>query len=163
MPDTVLSEIRRLGQMSVGELHGRYVEVFGEPARSRNRDYLRKRIAWRIQELAEGGLPERVKARALALARDADLRVVPPRAPRGVPVPPKLPAIASEPRDPRTPSAGATFRREFRGATHEVTVLEDGFEYKGRRYKSLSAVAREITGTRWNGWAFFGIAPREKG
>jgi hypothetical protein len=158
MPESLLSEIRRLGGMSVGELHARHVEVFGESARSRNKDYLRKRIAWRIQELAEGGIPDRVKERARALARDADLRVVPPREGRGVPV---VAPKTSERRDARMPTAGATLRREFRGVVHEVTVLEDAFEYQGRRYKSLSAVARDIAGTRWNGWAFFGICKRE--
>ena len=157
MPDTTLSEIRRLSDMSVAELHARYVEVFGEASRSRNRDFLWKRIAWRLQELAEGGLSERVKERARSLARDADLRVVPPREMRGVPIPP-LAQLA--PQDPRLPRAGATLTRVFRGVTHQVNVLADGFEHQGRRFRSLSAVARAITGTRWNGLAFFGVAAK---
>lgn len=159
MPESTLTQINRLRQMSVAELHARYVEVFGEESRSRNRDYLWKRIAWRIQELAEGGLSDRVKERARALARDADLRVLPPRATLGVPVLPSAPTY----RDPRVPTAGATLRREFGGTTHEVEVMTDGFEYRGQRYASLSAVARAITGTRWNGHAFFARAIKQEG
>ena len=162
MSESILSEIRRLGMMSVGELHDRYVEVFEEAPRSRNRDYLRKRIAWRIQELAGGGLSDRLKEHARAIARDADLRIVPPRTGLGVAVPA---ASAEAPeaqglRDPRLPSPGAVLERKYKGMAYRVMVLADGFEYGGRVWKSLSAVAREITGTRWNGLAFFGIGDK---
>jgi hypothetical protein len=164
MSESILSEIRRLGTMSVGELHDRYVEVFDEAPRSRNRDYLRKRIAWRIQAIAAGGIPDRVKERARELARDADLRIVPPRTALGVAVPPVSSQAmeAQGARDPRLPSPGAVLERKFKGATYTVMVLADGFEYGGRVWKSLSAVAREITGTRWNGLAFFGIGDKRE-
>ena len=155
MPETMLSEIRRLSGLTVGQLHDRYVEVFGEPARSRNRAFLCKRIAWRMQEIAEGGISERAKQRARSIARDADLRVIPPRK---LPALPMATARSAKPRDPRLPAAGATLRRTFRGVVHTVRILEDGFEYQDQHYPSLSAVAREITGTRWNGLAFFGCA-----
>lgn len=156
MSESALNEIRNLSKMSVAQLRARHVDVFGEESRSRNRDYLWKRIAWRIQEFAEGGLSDRLKAKTIAMARDADLRVVPPPQGRGIPVaePPKVCA----PKDDRLPSAGAMLTREFRGRTHAVKVLADGFEYEGTHFKSLSAVARAITGTRWNGLAFFGVA-----
>lgn len=157
MSESILSEIRRLGTMSVGELHARYAEAFGEAPRSRNKDYLRKRIAWRIQELAEGTLSERIKERARALARDADLRIVPPRASN---LAPTEAVRGQDPRDRRIPGVGAVLSRTFRGVSHSVTVLDDGFEYQGRYFRSLSAVARAITGTRWNGVAFFGLATR---
>jgi hypothetical protein len=157
MPESSLNEIRALSKLSVGELHARYIEVFGEESRSRNKDYLWKRIAWRIQELNEGGLSDRIKEKARALARDVDLRVVPPRPTRGVPVVEMAP-----PKDGRLPGLGATLTREFRGRAYSVKVLADGFEYEGQRFKSLSAVAKVITGTKWNGLAFFGIANKEK-
>ena len=67
---------------------------------------------------------------------------------------------ATEPRDPRVPPAGTVLRRVFDGKTYEVTVCAEGFEYEGRRYKSLSAIATEIAGTRWNGFLFFGLKKR---
>ena len=156
MPESALNEIRILSKMSVAELRVRHVDVFGEESRSRNRDYLWKRIAWRIQELAEGGLSERLKTKTLALAQDADLRVVPPPPGRGIPVAESNKVAA--PKDDRVPTAGATLTREFRGRSYSVKVLANGFEYEGQHFKSLSAIARAITGTRWNGLAFFGVA-----
>ena len=151
----LLAEIRRLRTMSVSELQVRHAEVFGDAYRSRNRDFLWRRIAWRLQELAEGGLPERIKEQAIQRACDADLRVIPLKDARGIPVPELL---AQTPPDPRMPTVGTTLRRDFGGITHEVKTLQDGFEYNGQKFKSLSAVAREITGTRWNGLVFFKVA-----
>ena len=156
---TVLAEIRRLRAMTVGELHARYAEVFGEASRSRNKDFLRKRVAWRLQELAEGSIKDRLKEKAGAIACDADLRIVPPPQGRGVPLPE---VVALPPADPRLPVAGATLTRQFGGKTHEVKVLQEGYEYEGRAFKSLSAVAREITGTRWNGLSFFKLPTTER-
>ncbi|MDX2023228.1 MAG: DUF2924 domain-containing protein [Deltaproteobacteria bacterium] len=156
MSESMLNEIRVLSKMSVADLRLRHVELFGEESRSRNRDYLWKRIAWRIQEVAEGGLDERVKAKARELARDPDLRVTQPRPLRGVTVVDTT--KGTNLKDERLPEPGTTLQREFRGRTYSVAVLPDGFEYEGERFKSLSAVARMITGTRWNGLAFFGIA-----
>ncbi len=65
-----------------------------------------------------------------------------------------------EPRDPRLPPPGTVLRRVFEGAAHEVTVCAEGFEYDGTRYKTLSAIAQHITGTRWNGFLFFGLKKR---
>ena len=67
---------------------------------------------------------------------------------------------ATQPRDPRVPPAGTVLRRVFDGKTYEVTVCAEGFEYEGRRYKSLSAIATEVAGTRWNGFLFFGLKKR---
>ncbi len=155
MAESIATQVTRLQRMTVGELRERYAEVFGEQPRSRNKDYLWKRIAFRIQELAEGGISERARLRAEELARDADLRVRPPH--KG--------AMAAEPtaqpRDPRLPPVGGELKRLFNGKEHVVRVLEDGFEYEGRTFGSLSAVARTIAGTRWNGFLFFSLG--EKG
>lgn len=150
MENQIVIEIARLKQMKVAELRSKYNEVFGQPTFSRNKDYLWKRIAYRIQELAEGGLSERAKKRAEELARDTDLRVRPPKDVR-------LPDVPTSPkkRDPRLPVVGAVLTRSFGDRDHAVTVLEDGFGYDGKTFDSLSAVARAITGTRWNGFALF--------
>ena len=157
MAESVVAEITRLRGMSIGELRVRYAEVYGEEPRSRNKDYLWKRIAYRIQELAEGGISERAQRRAEELARDADLRSRPPKEPSPddkVPV---------QNRDARLPAAGTTMTRRFRGKDYEVKILEKGFEFDGRQFVSLSAVAREISGTRWNGFLFFGLDDLRKG
>ncbi len=153
----VASTARRLAaldKMSVGELAEKYREVFGEPTRTRNKEYLRKRIAWRIQELAEGGLSTRALERIEQLAPEAPARWRQPVARKdgagGKVVPITRPA-----RDPRLPPAGTVITRLHDGVEHKVTILDDGFEYRGERHRSLSKVARLITGTAWNGFLFF--------
>ena len=132
--------------------------MFGEPSRSRNKDFLRKKIAWRIQELAEGGLSRRAKARIRELAKDAPARW---RRPRGAKA---LFPFADDgtdlERDPRLPADGTVLTRVYRGVEYQVKVRKDGFEYQGVVYPSLSKIAREITGTNWNGFLFFGLVKR---
>ena len=147
--------------MTVGELRETYLELFGEETRSFHKDFLRKRIAWRIQARAEGTLSERARRRAEELADDADLRVRTARDPVKCGRLPDmerstvthLPIV----RDPRLPPPGTFLTREFKGRNIVVKVLDSGFEYQGRQYKSLSSIALEITGTKWNGFLFFGI------
>jgi hypothetical protein len=148
------AQLAALHEMTVSELRTRYQEVFGEPSHSRNRDYLRKKIGWRIQELAEGGLSDRALARIEELIPGASLHW-PRKKRKGVQSKPKKPK-----RDPRLPAAGTVLTRIYQGAEHAVTVLEKGFEYRDKKYRSLSGVAREITGTRWNGFLFFNIESR---
>ena len=162
MNTTTYREIQRLSRMTVGELREKYLEVFGEETRSRHKGFLRKRIAWRLQALAEGDLSERARRRAAELANDADLRM---RAPRDRA---KLGSAEVKARtatshihlshDPRLPLPGTLLVREFKGRDIVVKVLDDGFEFDGRCYKSLSAIAQEVSGTKWNGFLFFGIA-----
>ncbi|MBI3184657.1 MAG: DUF2924 domain-containing protein [Myxococcales bacterium] len=147
-------QLAALEKMSVGELAEKYREVFGEPTRTRNKEYLRKRIAWRIQELTEGGLSTRALKRIEQLAPEAPVRWRQPVARKdgagGKVVPITRPA-----RDPRLPPAGTVITRLHDGVEHKVTILDDGFEYGGERHRSLSKVARLITGTPWNGFLFF--------
>lgn len=142
--DSIIREIKELRALSVGELRARWLEVFGEETNCRNKDYLFKRLAYRIQERRYGGLTDEARARAEELAKDAPIR-------RRVPPPPP------KPRDPRLPPVGTVLRRKHGGVEHEVIVLDDGFEYQGERFASLSQVARKISGTRWNGYGFFGL------
>lgn len=143
MKVNIAKELAALERMTVGELHNRYAEVFGEQARSRHKHYLIRRIAWRIQANAEGGLSERALRRAEELADIRDVRVTPPRAtpsPRtGRPAP-----AARAPLDRRLPAVGTAITRVYQGQTVSVTVLADGFEYAGERYRSLTAVAKAI-------------------
>lgn len=161
MDEALYHEIEQLPHRTVDELQQRYLEVFGEPTNSRHKLHLIRRIGWRLQVLAEGDLPERARQRALAIAQDADLRTQVPvewvGRKRG-------PFSRHRPmRDRRLPVIGTTLRRLYRGQTVEVKVLKDGFEYRGRHYGSLSAIARQATGTRWNGLLFFGLTTRGKG
>jgi hypothetical protein len=142
----------QLDRMSVDQLANKYLELYGEPTRSRNGGYLRKRLAWRIQEAAYGGLSpsalERIKQLGDALPESWRMRSA------------NITTPAKPSRDPRLPPAGTILKREYGGAQHEVRVLHDGFEYAGRRFDTLSAVAQEITKTRWNGFAFFQLTKR---
>jgi hypothetical protein len=157
-------ELAALGRMTVDELRTRYGEVFGEEPRSRHRQWLVKRIAWRIQALAEGGLSERARRRAAELANDADLRLTAPIA-TAVELP--APSQAGQPRtavvkahfstDRRLPPPGTVLARPYKGQTLRVIVRADGFEYEGEAYNSLSAVAKAITGSHCNGYLFFGL------
>lgn len=142
-------DVRALSTMRVPDLAQKFLDLYGEPTHSRNRQYLIKRLTWRIQELAYGGL----SAGALDLiSKHGDM--VPERwrmrfaGPR---------EDAAPERDPRLPPAGTVLRRVFDGITHEVHVGHEDFVYRGQRIKSLSAVARRIAGTPWNGFLFFGL------
>jgi len=164
----VKKDIAALERMTVDQLRQRYGEVIGEPARSNNRRWLLRRVAWRIQALAEGDLAtraiERSRQRAKELARDADLRVRPPDEPITTTVLNGTVAARSMPiaRDERIPPPGTVLRRRFKGHDYRVTILPGGFEYDGDVYRSLSAVAHAITGSHWNGLYFFGLAERKR-
>ncbi len=158
MDTAVLREIEQLRSLPVSGLREKYREVFGEDSRSNHKDYLYRRIAWRLQANAEGDLSERARRRALEIANDADLRVRAPRVLPGADAQKRTSVTAiSGARDSRLPQAGTLLTREFKGHVHVVNVLEDGFEYEGRQYKSLSKIASEIAGTRWNGFTFFAL------
>lgn len=150
-------EVAAMRQMTICELADKYAEVFGESTRSRHRQYLVKRIAWRMQANEEGDITERAKRRAAQLANDADLRVRPPR-PRKerndgttTTVKTNLPARAA------IPMAGTVITRQYKGKLLQVAVLHNGFEFEGKIYKSLSAIAKHITGSHINGLRFFQI------
>lgn len=157
------AELLALDGMAVSQLRQRYAEVFGEPARSFNKQHLVKRIAWRVQALQEGDLTERARRRARELARDADLRIRPPATPelacddgQTATIPFRVPT------DDRLPMVGALLTREYKGQKVRVRVLQHGFEFEGEIYRSLTAVAKAATGAHWNGYHFFGLAPSSK-
>lgn len=152
-------EIAAIQQMTTGQLQERYAEVFGEVPRSRHKTYLIRKIAWRLQALAEGDLSERARRRAEELAIDAEVRTTPPKsfpATNGI-TPARRTVEASRPTDLRLPSTGTSIIRKYKGRMLEVRVLADGLEYDGRKYKSLSSVAKAITGSHCNGFRFFNL------
>jgi len=146
-----------LSEMTITQLRERYSELHGEPTRSGNRDYLVRRILWREQAQAEGGLEEqlaRIRTKAKVLARDSDLRVKAPE--------PKRTREVAVPHDARLPLPGSWLTKQYRGRTIRVRVLRQGFEYAGERFKSLTAVAKAVTGSHWNGRLFFGLATQNR-
>ena len=158
----VPAQLAALQDMTVAQLRDRWLELYGFTTASRNRDYLRKRLAWRVQEVAEGGLSQRARDRLEAILDGNFLPDISRRA-REAAQPVAAPAPVEEPdpsRDPRLPPVGTVLRRVHHGTEHVVTVLADGFEHQGSQYKTLSAVAKAITGTVWNGFLFFGISSR---
>lgn len=158
MDSMVLKEIEQLRKLTVNGLREKYREVLGEDSRSGNKDYLYRRIAWRLQADAEGDLSERARRRALEIANDADLRVRAPKRFVDTEGHQRTVVMAiNGARDSRLPQAGTLLTREFKGNMHVVKVLSDGFEFEGRLYKSLSKIATEIAGTRWNGFTFFAL------
>jgi hypothetical protein len=153
---SISEQLVALETLTVGELAEKFREVFGFPTRTRNKPYLRKRVAWRIQELAEGGLSPRALAKIEELAPLAPVRW----RPQLVGASPPMATASTSSRDPRLPAPGAVLVRLHKGIEHRVTVLEDGFEYRGQLFESLSQVARAISGTPWNGYLFFGLKRR---
>jgi hypothetical protein len=138
MTDTVLAQIAALKGKSAAELRDLWRELFSQEAPVLGRRYLEDRLAFKVQELRYGGLSDRSRRKLDALTDQFE-----PKAARR--------------RDPGRPIVGTQLRRQWQGVEHVVSVREHDFEYEGRPYKSLSAIARSITSTRWNGWLFFGL------
>jgi hypothetical protein len=168
MSTNLAQDIAHLPTLTVGQLRSRYAEVFGEMTNAYHRTWLIKRIAWRLQAVAEGGLSERARLRAAELANDADLRLSPPNL-NTIPTPEAAAPAASEPAtfgqaavepDRRLPPPGATLSRLYKGQLLQVKVLPSGFAYGGKVFASLSAVAKTITGSHTNGFLFFRLTKR---
>lgn len=142
MTESTLARVAALKTTPTPDLKKLWKEMFDTEPPPYNRRFLESRLAYRIQELAHGGLKPDTVRRLEALAEDLE---------GGDPA-----RRVRRPDDGR-PITGTRLVREWQGVEHHVTVLDDGFEYQGRPYKSLSAIARAITGTRWNGWTFFAL------
>ena len=141
MTETIITRITTLKNTPTPDLREMWRDLFETEPPRQNRRFLESRLAYRIQELEYGELRPATVERLEALGEELD-------------------GGKAEVRRRRTddrPIAGTRLIREYQGVEHCATVLADGFEYQGRPYKSLSAIARAITGTRWNGWVFFGV------
>ena len=152
-PETKL-KVAKLSDLTIGQLAAKYEKLFGEKCRSRNRRYVHRRIAWKLQADDEGGLSEQAILRATVVAGESLIRLTPPKSRRS-----KKESKVPEKWDPRLPSPGNLIERQYKGKTLHVLVLTNCFEYDGERYKSLTAVARAITGTHCNGFHFFKLGP----
>ena len=141
MKDPVLAQLAALKGASAAALKTKWRALFDSEPPPCNRRFLESRLAYRIQELAYGGLRKETVERLRVLAKQYDGK----------------PGRRSKSGPDRLPIAGTRLVREWQGVQHCVTIRGDDFEFQGRPYKSLSAIAREITGVRWNGWVFFGL------
>ena len=163
MTPDVARAVKALVDMTVVELRERYAEVFGEPTTSRHKDHLRKRIAWGLQAQAEGGLSERARRRAVELADETALRLrAPNKAAHAAPPERTVTGRLKVPADRRLPMVGSVLTRVYKDREIKVIVRTDGFEYEGETYASLSAVAKAVTGSHWNGYLFFGLTEEKK-
>ena len=160
MLPNLAGEIAALPRLRVSELRIKFAEVCGEPTPSHNKVWLVKRIAWRLQAKAEGDLSERACRRAAELIADADLRLSTPPADADT-AKDKKPAVLHMPADDRLPRPGTILTRRYKGRTLQVEVLQHGFAFEGMTYRSLSAVAKAVTGSHCSGHFFFGLT--EKG
>ena len=145
----VLAQIAEIQALDLARLRERWQVLYGKPAPRYSREHLIRRLAYRIQELAHGGLSDatRSQLRAIAEKGGANGQVRP---------------LARRNADSGAPVPGTRIIRTWRDRRLEVVVLNDGFEFEGRSYRSLSAIAREVTSARWNGWLFFGLRSRRK-
>lgn len=142
--DPIPARLAALKAATTPELKAQWRDLFDSEPPPFNRRYLESRLAYRIQELAYGGLKPETIRRLERLGEELD----------------GGDRKKSRIRADAVPIAGTRLIREWQGVEHVVTVTVDGFEWQGRPYKSLSAIARAITGTRWNGWVFFGLKNR---
>jgi hypothetical protein len=154
-------DLDRLARMRSQELQKLYLEMFACAVPAGNSEYARRKIGWHLQAQQEGALPEAARERALGIAKDARLRVrmsgnVSRRA-QGLPLQHALTTHVVSDHDSRLPMPGSILVKKHKDRTIIVKILSSGFEYDGRRFGSLSAIANEITGTRWNGYLFFGL------
>jgi len=163
MEDSVIRQIHRLREMTVGELRIEWERLYGSPTTSRNRDHLWRRLAWEIQARAHGGLSDRAKQRLEELAPDLHARARTPNVGGDAAVP----APAGQPprtiRDFRLPVVGSVITKIYKGHELRVVVRDGGFEFDGAMFPSLSALARHVTGCRSiNGKLFFGLTERKR-
>jgi len=145
---TIEEQVLALQTLDLSALTARHVELFGKPPRFRNRVMLWRKLAWELQRRHYGGLSAKAKARLEQLVAEVRLPNAPARPAR---------TTSARPRPPDAPTPGTTIIRTWHDRELRVTVLDSGFEYGGKTYRSLSGVARAITGTGWNGPAFFGL------
>ncbi|MEG3637687.1 DUF2924 domain-containing protein [Magnetococcus sp. PR-3] len=145
--ESVLRQITALPEMTVADLKAMWRDLFDQEPPHHGKHYLVRKLAYRIQELAFGGINKATEKRLNALASGKK---------------PQNKAPAQLKRQNNGLSPGTKLVREWKGNEYVVTVLEDGFELLGQRYRSLSGIAKAITGTHWSGNAFFGLKKSEK-
>jgi hypothetical protein len=151
MKETILTQVLALEQMSVDELQAKYKQLFGdnEPIMA-NKSHIVRRIVYRLQELEYGELNQQAQDKLASLTQELDPVNNKNARPRNV-------ARNPANRDRRLPIPGTILTKEYKGTTISVKVLEKGFEYNQKVYKSLSSIVKEVTGAHWNGYLFFNL------
>jgi hypothetical protein len=151
MAETQLGEIMALKQVALDELSVRYAELFGQKPVSNNKVFLWRKIAHRLQELEHGALSMAAQSRIQTLIQQFDPinnKALRPKSSKDT---------QPKKRDMRLPIPGTVITKNYKGENLEVRVLDKGFEYKGKTYKSLTSIAKEVTGAHWNGFLFFNL------
>ncbi len=163
MATTIQIHRERLAKLSIGELRLEYEKVFGELTTSRHREYLIKRILWQMQANLYGGLSEEALKRAKKLADPTQLRLT---APKAKPISENaqtltrtLPTAITAKQSELVP--GTQLERIYKGQKIVATIMENGVRWNGELYRSLSGVAKAVTGTHWNGKIFFGLSKKK--
>ena len=153
MPEALSTQIEALKETPINELQKQYKELFkGEGITALQKIYLQRKIAYKLQELGRGGLSVKAKQRLEELIQEYEpinnkaLRPDKPAIKQPAPV-----------KDRRLPIPGTIITKKYKGSSYQIKVLEKGFEYNGKIYKSLTAVAKEISGAHWNGYLFFNL------
>ncbi len=141
----LLKQLAALPGLSPAVLNKKWKELFDTTPPDGDKRAMVRKLAHRLQELSYGGLSERGSERMKIKIRQESMMCQTPSKQDGMPV------------------VGTQLLREWKGVEHSVTVTPNGFEYQGRPFRSLSAVAKAITGTQWNGWLFFGIHRQNAG
>lgn len=147
-----MSEITALKSASAEELLRRYRELYGEDAASSHKLYLWRKVAYKLQEREHGSLSAKAKNRLKGLIEEYDPinnKALRPDTP--------VVSLTAPGKDKRIPIPGTVITKDYKGSNYKVKVLETGFEYRGKIYKTLSAIAKEITGAHWNGYLFFNL------
>jgi hypothetical protein len=157
MDSSLVEEIRKLPGMCVPRLLERYQELFGYASCASHKEHLVRRITWKLQATVHGDLSDRARKRSAEIVCISDIRTQGRKG--SIPI---RSSVLGSSQDLRLPEPGSELRRRVGDREVVVKVLPTGFEYNQRLYRSLSAIAREITGTRWNGLLFFGLTERRR-
>ena len=152
MRETIPNQIQNLKNMDISKIQALYKELYGEESNGTHKIYLWRKVAYKLQEREYGGLPVKAKNRLKALIEEYD--PINNKALRPDKPAPCQPAVS---KDKRLPIPGTVITKEYKDIKQQVRVLEKGFEYNGKIYKTLSAIAKEITGAHWNGYLFFNL------
>jgi hypothetical protein len=158
-----LINLDRSVQLQPEEMKQLYKKIYGRESPSSSFEYLRRKIAWGVQAAREGGFPESARQHALAISNQTSIRihVRRSRTPSTLPHATVMSIVSDH--DSRLPMPGSIIFKQYQGRTIVVRVLDAGFEYDRQRFASLSAIAKEITGTKWNGFVFFGLEREGRG
>ena len=156
MAETTLSQVMELKEKSLDELKAKYEELFpSQKAPSNNKVYLWRKIAYKLQEIEHSGLSAEAQSKIEEFIQKYDPvnnKSLRPTTNTG-----SSSKKSRLSRDKRLPIPGTVITKEYKGISLQVKALESGFDYNNKVYKSLTAIAKDVTGTHWNGYLFFNL------